>query len=128
MHDKHLFEYAVIRVVPRVDREEFLNVGVILYCPQLKFLELIYTLDANRLLSFSPGLDITEIEEHLLAFGNITRGSKEGGPIGRLDMPSRFRWLTATRSTILQTSRVHPGFCADPSAALARLHSTMVCM
>jgi hypothetical protein len=128
MHDKHLFEYAVIRVVPRVDREEFLNVGVILYCPQLKFLELIYTLDANRLLSFSPGLDITEIEEHLQAFGNITRGSKEGGPIGRLDMPSRFRWLTATRSTILQTSRVHPGFCSDPSATLARLHSTMVRM
>ena len=126
MHDKHLFEYAVIRVVPRVDREEFLNVGVILYCPQLKFLELIYTLDASRLLSFSPALDITEIEEHLRAFGNITLGSKEGGPIGRLDMPSRFRWLTATRSTILQTSRVHPGFCADPSAALARLHRSLV--
>jgi hypothetical protein len=126
MHDKHLFEYAVIRIVPRVDREEFLNVGVILYCPQLKFLELIYTLDATRLLSFSPALDITEIEEHLHAFGNITLGSKEGGPIGRLDMPSRFRWLTATRSTILQTSRVHPGFCADPSAALARLHQSLV--
>ena len=126
MHDKHLFEYAVIRIVPRVDREEFLNVGVILYCPQLKFLELIYTLDATRLLSFSPTLDLTEIEEHLRAFGNITRGSNEGGPIAKLDMPSRFRWLTATRSTILQTSRVHPGFCSDPLAALARLHQSMV--
>lgn len=126
MQDKHLFEYAVIRVVPRVDREEFLNVGVILYCPQLKFLELIYTLDANRLLSFSPALDLPEIETHLQAFGRITIGNKEGGPIGRLDMPSRFRWLTATRSTILQTSRVHPGFCADPSATLARLHQSLV--
>jgi len=126
MQDKHLFEYAVIRVVPRVDREEFLNVGVILYCPHLKFLELSYTLDPTRLLSFSPALDLPEIEEHLNAFGNITRGSKEGGPIGKLDMPSRFRWLTATRSTILQTSRVHPGFCADPPAALAKLHQTLV--
>ncbi len=126
MQDKHLFEYAVIRIVPRVDREEFLNIGVILYCPHPKFLELIYTLDPTRLLSFAPALDLTEIEEYLRAFGNITRGSKEGGPIGRLDIPSRFRWLTATRSTILQTSRVHPGFCADPSAALARLHQTLV--
>ena len=137
MPEKHLFEYAVIRVVPRVEREEFLNVGVILYCPKLKFLQLIYTLNIDRLKAFcSPGanapsqiagrLDITELEEHLQAFEAITLGKPTGGPIARLDIASRFRWLTATRSTILQTSRVHPGFCSDPAAALTRLHATLV--
>src|ERR1700744_4529727 len=115
MQDKHLFEYAVIRVVPRVDREEFFNAGVILYCPGLKFLDLIFSLDDARLAAFCPNLDQPELEEHLKAFGEIPRGSGEGGPIGRLDLASRFRWLTATRSTILQTSRVHPGLCDDPA-------------
>jgi hypothetical protein len=126
MSEKILFEYAVIRVVPKVEREEFLNVGVILYSPKLKFLQLIYTLDIDRLKAFSPQLDIGELEEHLRAFESITLGDKTAGPIARLDIASRFRWLTATRSTILQTSKVHPGFCSDPAAALARLHATLV--
>jgi len=126
MQEKHLFEYAVIRVVPRVEREEFLNIGVILYCSRQKYLQLIYTLDTDRLLAFYPKLDIAELEEHLRAFEAITLGSKEGGPIAQLDIASRFRWLTATRSTILQTSKVHPGFCGDPAAALQRLHAALV--
>lgn len=126
MQEKQLFEYAVIRVVPRVDREEFLNVGVILYCARLKFLELKYTLDEERLLRLFPTLDLEELEAHLRAFGEITRGGPAGGPIGKLDPAARFRWLTATRSTILQTSRVHPGFCAEPAAALERLHQLLV--
>ena len=126
MQEKHLYEYAVIRVVPRVEREEFLNTGVILYCPRLKYLQLIYTLDTDRLLAFYPKLDIAELEEHLRAFETITLGDKEGGPIAQLDVASRFRWLTATRSTILQTSKVHPGFCGDPAAALQRLHAALV--
>lgn len=153
MSEKILFEYAVIRVVPKVEREEFLNVGVILYCPKLKYLQLIYTLDADRLKAFSPQpdqldstgqppstgqtpsigpppsighLDIGELEEHLRAFEAITLGHPTAGPIARLDIASRFRWLTATRSTILQTSKVHPGFCSDPAAALTRLHATLV--
>ena len=126
MQDKHLFEYAVIRVVPRVEREEFLNVGVIVYCSRLKYLELIYTLDTNRLLAFYPKLDIAELEQHLQAFDAITKGSKDGGPIAQLDLANRFRWLTATRSTILQSSKVHPGFCGDPAAALRRMHATLV--
>jgi Protein of unknown function (DUF3037) len=126
MQEKHLFEYAVIRVVPKVEREEFLNTGVILYCSRLKYLQLIYTLDTHRLLAFSPGLDVGELQEHLRAFEAITLGNKEGGPIAQLDMASRFRWLTATRSTILQSSKVHPGFCSNPSAALQRLHATLV--
>ena len=126
MQDKHLFEYAVIRVVPRVDREEFLNVGVVLYCPRQKYLELIYTLDPARLRAFGPGLDLGELESHLHAFAAVVRGGASGGPIGQLDVASRFRWLTAQRSTILQTSRVHPGFCNDPAAALKRLHAALV--
>lgn len=126
MQEKYLFEYAVIRVVPRVEREEFLNVGVILYCPRLKYLQLMYTLDTDRLSAFYPKLDIGELAEHLKAFETITLGNKDGGPIAQLDLASRFRWLTATRSTILQSSKVHPGFCADPAAALQRLHATLV--
>ena len=126
MQDKQLFEYAVIRVVPRVDREEFLNVGVVLYCPRRKYLELIYTLDTGRLLAFAPGLDIEELEGHLHAFAEVVRGGAGGGPIGQLDAASRFRWLTAQRSTILQTSRVHPGFCSEPAEALSRLHAALV--
>lgn len=126
MQEKQLFEYAVIRVVPRVDREEFLNVGVVLYCPRHKYLELIYTLDTARLRAFAPGLDIEEVQGHLHAFAEVVRGGIAGGPIGQLDAASRFRWLTAQRSTILQTSRVHPGFCSEPAEALKRLHAALV--
>jgi hypothetical protein len=123
MQEKQLFEYAVIRVVPRVDREEFLNVGVVLYCSKLKFLELIYTLDKPKLAAFAHSLDTVEVEAHLGAFAEVVKGS---GPIGQLDLAGRFRWLTAQRSTVLQTSRVHPGFCADPGGALQRLHEALV--
>lgn len=126
MQEKHLFEYAVIRVVPRVDREEFLNVGVVLYCAKKKYLDLIYTLDQERLLAFAPMLDVGEVEGHLRAFAEVVRGGAAGGPIGQLDAASRFRWLTAQRSTILQTSRVHPGFCGQPEEALRRLHAALV--
>lgn len=126
MHEQHLFEYATIRIVPRVDREEFLNAGVILYCPRLKFLELAWSLDGIRLRALCPTVDIGELETHLHAFSEITRGGKAGGPIGQLDIASRFRWLTATRSTILQTSKPHPGLCTDAPAMLARLYSSLV--
>jgi hypothetical protein len=126
MQEKQLFEYAVIRVVPRVDREEFLNVGVVLYCPRPKFLELIYTLDESRLSTFAPSLDLGELSMHLGAFADVVRGVDGSGPIGKLDLAGRFRWLTAQRSTVLQTSRVHPGFCAEPAEALTRLHAALV--
>jgi hypothetical protein len=122
----HLFEYAVIRVVPRVDREEFLNVGVILYCSDIKFLGLRCAYDCDRLLTLDPNLDLEELKLHLHAFGAITRGEATGGPIARLDIANRFRWLTATRSTILQTSRVHPGLSTDPAATLEELYERLV--
>ena len=126
MPEHHLFEYAVIRVVPRVEREEFINVGVILYCPKLKFLQCIYAIDTKRLHAFCNVMDIDILACNLTAFKSICEGSIEGGPIGKLDAASRFRWLTATRSTVVQASKVHPGFSEDPQATLMRLHAELV--
>ena len=126
MQGKHLFEYAVIRVVPRVEREEFLNVGIILYSKQTQFLECIYSLDEERLRAFNNTVDMVEVEKHLQSFERICRGNKESGPIGLLDIASRFRWLTATRSTVVQTSKVHSGFCADLQQVLKNLHAQLV--
>lgn len=123
---KDLFEYAVIRVVPRVEREEFMNVGVVLYCAKQRFLQVLFRLDEDRLQAFSPDLDINEVNAYLCAFQHICNGSISGGRIARLPIAERFRWLTATRSTVVQTSRVHPGFCHDPAEALQRLYMQMV--
>lgn len=126
MQQNQLFEYAVIRVVPRVEREEFLNVGVIIYCAKLKFLQAKYHLDQQRLTAFCKDLDIAEVSAHICAFEHVCRGDKDGGAIGQLDMASRFRWLTAARSTVLQTSKVHPGFTDDPAETLNKLFAQLV--
>ena len=126
MQEKQLFEYAVIRVMPRVERGEFVNVGVILYCPGKKFLETAYELDEKRLLAFCEDLDIKDLEARLCAFTHICKGGTEGGMIGKLPIASRFRWLTATRSTVVQTSPVHSGLCIDPHETLMRLHGQLV--
>lgn len=126
MPQKHLFEYAVIRVVPKVEREEFLNIGVIVYCAQQKFLQSRYLLDELRLKAFCAELDMTDLKEHLCALERICAGDGAAGPIGNLDMASRFRWLTATRSTILQSSKVHPGITADALETLERLFKQLV--
>ncbi|PTX14387.1 Protein of unknown function (DUF3037) [Pontibacter mucosus] len=126
MQEKHLFEYAVIRVVPRVEREEFLNVGVILFCSSKGFLQTRYALDENRLRAFSSCIDLQELHQRLGAFEKVCAGRKEGGPIGQLGTASRFRWLTANRSTIVQTSQVHPGLCANPQETLDRLFEQLV--
>jgi len=126
MPEQHLFEYAVIRIVPRVEREEFLNAGVVLYCAKMKFLQARFDLDTQRLTALSDTLDLSEIKDYLCAFERICTGSKDAGPIGKLPMAERFRWLTATRSTVVQTSKVHPGFCNDPAEMLDRLYEQMV--
>lgn len=122
----HVYEYAVIRVVPRVEREEFINVGVIVYCAAQGFLQTKYLLPEGRLRAFSPQLDLTEIEERLQAFTRICAGRQEGGAIGQLAVASRFRWLTAARSTVVQTSPVHPGLTADAQQTLERLFEELV--
>ena len=126
MPEMHLFEYAVIRVVPRVEREEFINVGVVVYCASRGFLQTRFSLPAERLLAFPSVPDYDDIVERLQAFERICAGRKTGGPIGQLPVASRFRWLTATRSTIVQTSSVHPGLCADPQLTLDRLYEQLV--
>jgi hypothetical protein len=121
-----LFEYAVIRVIPRVERGEFLNVGVILYCPGANFLRAAFELDGGRLRAFVCDMEVSEIEEHLRAFENISAGGEGSGPIGKLSAGERFRWLTAPRSTIVQTSVVHTGLSADAGGTLGDLMEKLV--
>jgi len=126
MQGRYLFEYAIIRIVPRVEREEFLNVGIILYCKDRKFLNTKYNINRVRLSALCAEVDCNELEEHLQSFEKISKGEKLAGPIAALDLASRFRWLTATRSTIIQTSKVHPGFCEDPQQTMEKLYSQLV--
>ena len=126
MQEKNLFEYAVLRVVPKVEREEFLNVGVVLYCPKLKYLQVLFHLDAERIRAFACDLDIPEVGQYLQAFENICAGTKDGGPISRLPLADRFRWLTATRSTVVQTSKTHSGLCGEADPTLRKLYQQLV--
>ncbi|MEP6645726.1 MAG: DUF3037 domain-containing protein [Saprospiraceae bacterium] len=126
MPEKHLFEYAVIRIVPQVEREEFINVGVILYCKKLNFLEVRWYLDEKLMSLFAPHLDLDELKQNLCAFEVISKGGTDGGTIGQMDTPGRFRWLTATRSTIIQPSNVHPGFTEDAASTLNKLFEELV--
>jgi len=126
MQEKYLFEYAVIRIVPRVEREEFINTGVVLYCAKQKFLQMQFVLNKERIKALSAELSIEDIHEYLCAFQRICKGEKAGGEIAKLPIAERFRWLTATRSTVVQTSKVHPGFCDDASEMLERLYDQLV--
>lgn len=126
MHGSHLFEYAIIRVVPHVEREEFINVGVILICPGKKFLKTRFAVNQNRLRALCDEVDMEELDRHIQAFDRISNGGPDSGPIGKLPLKERFRWLTASRSTILQTSPVHPGLCPDPQEMLDKLFRKLV--
>lgn len=126
MPGKHLYEYAVIRLVPRVEREEFLNVGIILFCKSAKYLNCKYFIDTEKLKLFPCELEVEEIERNLDAFEKICLGSKDGGSVAEWEVPDRFRWLTAQRSSSLQTSRPHNGFSNDLDATLDRLFSELV--
>jgi hypothetical protein len=126
MQEQYLFEYAVIRVVPRVEREEFINIGVIIYCPKQQFLKVRFMLDEARIGAFARGLDIDCIKDNISSFERICNGDKQAGPIAKLDMASRFRWLTATRSTVVQSSKVHPGLCLDADETLTKLFEQLV--
>ncbi|PHR92509.1 MAG: hypothetical protein COA80_14270 [Leeuwenhoekiella sp.] len=126
MHDRHLYEYAVIRIVPQVEREEFFNVGVVLYCKRPRFIGMEFKLDAKKLEAFCPELDVEQVEKNLTAFKAICAGDKHGGPIARLEPAERFRWLTATRSSVIQTSKTHPGFSENLEATLKCLFEDLV--
>ncbi|HKF57264.1 MAG TPA: DUF3037 domain-containing protein [Blastocatellia bacterium] len=126
MHDSHVYDYSIVRVVPRVDREEFVNVGVIVSCPARDFLEAHIELDELRVKALDPGLDMESIRTHLAAIAVICSGGPEAGEIGMLPPRRRFEWLTAPRSTVIQTSPVHTGYCQDPGVVLESLLETMV--
>jgi hypothetical protein len=120
------FEYAVFRVVPRVEREEFVNAGVIVYCRERDFLAARVDLDDHRLSALWPAADLALIRRHLAAIPEICAGSPGAGPIARLSQRDRFQWLTAPRSTIIQVSPVHAGLCDDPRRALDELYRVQV--
>jgi hypothetical protein len=126
MQEKHLYEYSVIRVVPKVEREEFLNVGIIVFCKKAKFVKMLYAIDKVKMQLFSSDLDLEQLQLNLESFQKIANGSNQGGPIAQFDIPSRFRWLTALRSSAIQTSRPHPGLCADLDKTTQRLFEDMV--
>jgi len=124
--DHCTYDYAIIRVVPRVEREEFVNVGVIVSCPARAFLEARIELDEQRLKAIDSTLDVESIRAHLATIPAICAGGEQAGPIGQLSQRERFHWLIAPRSTIIQTSPVHSGYCKNPAAVLEHLLETMV--
>jgi hypothetical protein len=123
---RNAFQYALVRVLPRVERGECLNVGVILLCRPRRFLEARISLDEGRLAALAPDLDPATIRPHLDAIERIAAGEPAAGPMARLGQAERFHWLVAPSSTIIQPSAVHSGLCDDPAAELAHLVATLV--
>ena len=126
MKELNTYDYAIIRVVPRVEREEFVNAGVIVSCMKIKFLEARVEINEDRLLALYPSIDLEKVKTHLETIPLICKGGKEAGPIGQLSQRERFHWLVAPRSTIIQTSPAHSGKCNDSNAVLDRLMQQMV--
>jgi hypothetical protein len=126
VQEKHLFEYATVRLVPCVEREEFVNVGVVVYCRERQFLKSAFELNEARVRAICSDVDLGEVREHLRSFEQICAGGEAAGPIGKLPGGERFRWLTAPRSTIVQTSPVHTGLTTDVNETLETLLAKMV--
>ncbi|MCK0192583.1 DUF3037 domain-containing protein [Arenibacter sp. F20364] len=126
MHDRVKYEYAVIRIVPKVEREEFFNVGAILYCQRKKFLGVKFQICKDKLTNFSCEIDFETLTDYLKAWEDICIGAPKGGAIGKLELSDRFRWLTASRSTIIQSSETHSGLCLDPEKELGDLYESFV--
>ena len=121
------FDYAVIRVVPRVEREEFVNAGVIVFCLERNFLAAKVQVDGARLKALWPEIDVDLVRRHLEAFPKISAGDPAAGPIARLSLRERFHWLVSPRSTMIQVSPVHSGMCGDPEQSLDRLFARLTC-
>ena len=128
MQEKNVYEYAVIRLVPKVERAEFINIGVILFCKSKKFLATKWHLDEQRIKCLAPYMDIHIVRKQLESFELISKGVPGTGAIAQLDMPSRFRWLTAVRSSILQAGPIHPGLGDHPEERLETLFQELVSM
>jgi len=126
MHVHSSYDYAIIRVVPSVERGECINVGVILFCRTRRYLGMLIALEEPRLLALSPTLDIDSVRQHLDTLSLICAGDPAAGPISKLSQPERFHWLVSPRSTILQISPVHSGLCSNPEATLRHLQEKLV--
>ena len=126
MHATNSYDYAIIRVVPGVERGECINVGIILYCPTRRFLGALTHVDSERLRVLAPQLDMPAMQQQLEHFVQICYGGEKSGPIGHLSQSERFHWLVSPRSTIIQTSPVHAGICSDPEEALQHLLKKLV--
>lgn len=126
MQGRFTFEYAVIRIVPRVEREEFFNVGVIMFCKRKKYVGIKYHIDLDKLKAFDPDANITVFEDYLKAWKLVCDGSLSGGKIGAMELSDRFRWLSACRSTIIQSSKTHSGLTDDPEKTLEELFEDYV--
>ena len=122
----HVYEYATIRLVPRVEREEFINLGVILLCKRLDFLELRYHVRRERVRAFAPDVSWLFVEDYLHSWQRIARAQADAGTLADLDAANRFRWLTNSRSTIIQPSPVRQGLTTQPAVVLDRLFAEMV--
>jgi hypothetical protein len=126
MRDPVAYDYAIVRVVPRVERGECINIGVIVSCPARDYLQARIDIDATRLRSLDASLDLEAIRKHAASIPAICDGGDAAGPIGRLTQRERFHWLVAPRSTIIQISPVHTGRCADPTRLLEQLMAKLV--
>ena len=126
MPAEYAYDYAIIRVVPRVERGEMINVGVILSCPDVEFLEARIDVDESRLLALDDAIEVEAIRAHLATIPAVCHGGPAAGPLGALPQRNRFHWLVSPRSTIIQMSPVHTGRTNDPGAAMDRLLDTMV--
>lgn len=126
MQDKFIFKYAIIRIVPKVEREEFFNVGVVLYCKRKKFLDIKYTISETKLKAFSSEIKVELFDDYLKAWKLVCEGSSASGKIGQLELSERFGWLTASRSTLIQSSKTYSGLCDDPNKALEDIFKQFV--
>lgn len=126
MQDKVVYEYAVIRVVPKIEREEFVNIGLILFSKRKRFIKFDYIIHEEKIKGFCNDFDIEQLEQNLQSFAKICSGAKDGGPIAQLEADEKFRWITAIKSSSIQSSRPHPGFSDDLEKTFARLYEELV--
>ena len=126
MQEDTIYEYAVIRLVPKVEREEFFNIGLIMFSKREKFIQVEFYLCPDKFKLIKSKLDYDDVIKNLESFKKIAEGKQEGGPIAILDIPDRFRWLTAVRSAVVQTSRPHPGKSKDLQKTFGKLFVELV--
>lgn len=126
MQENKIYEYAVIRLVPKVEREEFFNIGLVMFSKKEKFIRVAFHLCPDKFKLMHSKLDYEDIIQNLESFQKIAEGNKEGGPIALFDIPERFRWLTAVRSSVVQTSRPHPGKSRDLNTTFGKLFEELV--